>query len=101
MSDAHLAAACSGEGFLECAGDVAGCHRAAELPGDDVAREVVEHGGEIEPAPAGDLEVSEVGLPKLVGRCGLGVELIGGFNDDKRRAGDQVMRLEQAIDRSL
>jgi hypothetical protein len=43
-------------------------HGGAQLPGHDVAREVVGHGGQIEPAPAGDLEVGEVGLPKVVGR---------------------------------
>jgi hypothetical protein len=31
-----------------------------QLPGQDVAREVVEHGGQVEPAPADDLEVGEV-----------------------------------------
>jgi len=43
-------------------------HGRAQLPGQNVAREVVEHGGQVEPVPADDLEVGEVGLPKLVGR---------------------------------
>jgi 4-alpha-glucanotransferase len=43
-------------------------HGFAQFPGQDVAREVVEHGGQIEAAPANDLEVGKVGLPKLVGR---------------------------------
>src|SRR6266436_9733898 len=44
-----------------------GCrHGGAQLPGQDVAREVIEHGGQIEPAPADDLQIREVGLPKLV-----------------------------------
>src|SRR6266496_6822894 len=40
-----------------------GCrHGGAQLPGQDVAREVIEHGGQIEPAPADDLQIREVGL---------------------------------------
>jgi hypothetical protein len=82
-------------------GDVLGPHVGAQLPGDDVAREVVEHGRQIHPAPADDLEVGEVGLPHLVRPRGLGVELIGGLDHDEGRAGDQVMGLEQAINRGF
>jgi site-specific DNA recombinase len=39
---------------------------------DDVAREVVEDGGQVEPAPTDDFQIGEVGLPKLIGRRGLG-----------------------------
>ena len=53
------------------------------------------------PAPANDLEVGKVCLPQLVGRRGLVLELAGGFHDDEVRAGDQVMGLEQAIDRGF
>ena len=42
---------------IQRVGDVFGAHIAAQPPGDDVAREVVEHGGQIHPAPANDLEV--------------------------------------------
>ena len=45
----------------------------------------------IEPAPADDLEVGEVGLPQLVRGCGLVAELIGCLDDDEGRAGDQVV----------
>ena len=38
-------------------------HGRTELPGDDVARVVVQDRRWIEPAPADDLEVGEVGLP--------------------------------------
>jgi hypothetical protein len=44
--DAHLVATGSGERLLKCAG-AAGCHCGAELPGDDVAREVIEGGREV------------------------------------------------------
>ena len=63
----------------QASGDVGRAHRGAELPGDDVAGEVVEHGQEVEPAPAGDLEVGEVRLPELIDGCG--VRMISSFSD--------------------
>ena len=51
-------------------------HPGAELPGDDVSREVVQHGGEIEPAPTDHFEIGKVGLPQLVRRSGFIFELI-------------------------
>jgi hypothetical protein len=57
-------------------GDVLGPHRAAQLPGDYVARVIVEHGRQVHPAPPDDLEVGEVGLPHLVHPLGLGAEVI-------------------------
>src|SRR4051794_6163922 len=53
------------------------------------------------PAPADDLEVGEVGLPQLVGRRGLVLELLGRLDDDVGGAGDQVVRFQQSIDRGL
>jgi hypothetical protein len=49
---------------IERGGDILRLHSRTELPGDNEAREVVEHGGEIVPAPARDLEIGEVGLPE-------------------------------------
>src|SRR3954465_14287905 len=63
--------------------DVSDLHRRTELPGDNVAREVVQYRAEVKPAPAGHLEIGEVGLPKLVRRCRLILELIGGLHDDR------------------
>ena len=57
-------------------GDVLRPHRGAQLPGDDVARVIVENRGEIHPAPADDLEVGKICLPHLVGPGGLGMEAI-------------------------
>ena len=54
-----------------------GLHGRTEVPGDNEAREVVEHGGEIAPAPARDLEIGEVSLPELVGRRGLVLKFLG------------------------
>ena len=71
------------------------------LSGDDEAREVVEYGGEIVPAPAGNLEVGEVGLPELVGRRGLMFERLCRLDDDIGRTGDEIVCFQQPIDRSL
>jgi len=45
-------------------------HGREQLPGDDVAREVVEHRRQVGPAPADDLEVGEepVDVPGRVGQ---------------------------------
>ena len=51
---------------VECGSNILDAHGGTELPGHDVAREVVEYGREIVPSPAGDLEVSEVRLPMAV-----------------------------------
>ena len=81
--------------------DILGLHRRAQLPGDDVAREIVEDRAQIKPAPADHLQIGEVGLPELVWRRGLVLELVRRLDDDEGRAGDQIMRLEQAVDRGL
>ena len=70
MCDANLIAAGSRQGQLQRVGDVVGPHGRTQLPGDDVAREVIENGGQIEPSPADHLEVGAVGLPELVGGDG-------------------------------
>src|ERR1700737_308898 len=86
---------------VQCFRDVPDFHRRAELPGDEVTREVVQYRGEVKPGPADDLEIGEVGLPKLVRRRRLVLELIGGLHDDVGGTGDQVVVFQQAIDRSL
>ena len=85
VDDAGLITARRGERHLQCVGDVFGFHGGAQLPGDDVSREVIENGRQIEPAPPDDLEIREVGLPELIDGRGLVPELIGSFNDDERR----------------
>ena len=54
------------ESQLQRVGDVLGFHRGAELPGDDVAGKVVQHGREIVIAPTDHLELAEIRLPQLV-----------------------------------
>src|SRR5277367_6086064 len=66
-----------------------------------VTREVVEYRRQIEPAPTNHTQVGKVGLPQLVGcGCGLG-EVVGGLEQDESRTGDQVVRLQEPIDRGL
>ena len=86
---------------VQCIGHVLSPHVVAKLPGDDVAARVVEDRTEIEPAPAEDLDVGEVCLPKLVDGRRLVLELIARLQDDEGGTGDQIMRLERAIHRGF
>ena len=97
MNDISLIKAGRCECHLQRVGNVACFHRRTKLPGDDVAREVVEDRRQVIPAPADDLEVGEVGLPELIGRRRLVFELVGGLYHGECRACDQVMRLQKAI----
>ena len=101
MNDGHVIEPGGRERQIECGGDVLRFHRCAELPGDNEAREVVQYGREVVPAPAGDLEIGEVGLPELVGRRGLVPEFLGRFDDDISGTGDKIVRFQKPIDRSL
>ena len=49
----------------------------------------------IVPAPPLNLEIGEVGLPELVGRRGLVLELFGRLDDDVGWAGDEIVRLQK------
>src|SRR3954454_4234305 len=101
VNDGDVVEAGSRQGAIEGGCYLLGPHGRTEFPGDDETGEVVEHGGEIIPAPADDLEAGEVGLPQLVGRRGLVLELLGRLDDDVGGAGDQVVRFQQSIDRGL
>ena len=90
-----------GERHRQCVGNVLHPHGGAQLLGDDVAGEVIEHGRQIEPAPADDLQIGEVSLPQPVRRRRLVLELVGRLDDDAGWTGDQVIRLEQTADLSL
>ena len=87
--------------WIEHGGDIVRAHGRAELPGDDVARGVVEHGREIMPAPAGDLRVGEIGPPELVGRRCLVLGPGRRLDDDAGRAGDEVMRFRKPLHRGF
>jgi hypothetical protein len=91
----------SRERLVEGCRDVRGAHRRSEFPGHDVSREVVEDGRQIVPTPTSDLEVGEVGLPELVDGGGLVLELVRRLDHHIGGAGDEVVRLQQPIDRSF
>jgi len=88
-----IAAGCL-EGQFQRVGDIACRHCGAQLPGNNVSREVVQNGAQVEPAPTNDLDVGEVRLPHLVDGCGLIPEFIRRLDDHERRAGDEIMGLE-------
>jgi hypothetical protein len=77
---------------LQRVGHILGLHRRAQLPGDDVTREVVEDRRQVKLTPADDLQIGEVGLPQLVGRRRLVLELIGRLQDNEGRAGGGTAR---------
>ena len=81
--------------------DIRCAHSRTQLPGDDVAREVIQDRRQIEPASADYLQIGEVRLPELVGRGRLVRELTSSFHHDEGWAGDQVMRLQQPINTGL
>ena len=81
--------------------DVGSCYRRTGSPSRDVAREVIEHGRQIEPAPADDQQVGEISLPQLVYPCGRVTEVVGGLEQNEGRAGDEASRLQQSLDRNF
>ena len=93
MNNGHLIETGGRQRQIEGGGDVLRLHGRTELPGDNEAREIVEHGREIVSTPPRDLEIGEVGLPKWVGRRGFVLELFGRFDDDVGRAGNEIVRL--------
>ena len=50
-------------------------------------------------SPTNDFEVGKISLLHLVWADGLGVELVGRLDHDVGRAGNQVIGLQQAINR--
>lgn len=80
---------------------ILGLRGAEKLLGDDVAGEVVEHGGQINPTPANDVEVGEVCLPDLVGVGSLSIRSAQGTNHDISYSGSEVLGIEQAVNLSL
>ena len=101
MQDRGAVAARCLEGQVQRVSDVLCAHVGAQFPGNDVARVVVEHGRQVHPAPPDDLEVGEVGLPHLVRPGGLRVELVGGLDHGVGQTGDQVMGLQEAVNRGF
>ena len=77
IHDCGLIAARGCQRQIQRVGDILGFHSCAKLPSNDVASVVVEDFGQVEPAPADELQVSEVGLPQLVRSGCLVAKLIG------------------------
>ena len=98
MPDPDLIDSCGGQSMIQDLFHIAGVHGGEELPGDDVAGEGVEHGGQVAPAPADDLEVGEVGLPELMHPASGIFEAVIGLNQDVGRTGNQVVGLEDPVD---
>ena len=67
---------------LDRVGVVIGLHGCAQLPGDDVAREIVEGRRHVEPAPTYDCQAREVRLPELVLRRRLLLERLDQLQKD-------------------
>ena len=101
MPDPDVPQAGTAQGDGQGVRDIGRGHGGTQFPGQDVAREVIEHGRQIEPTPPDHTQISEIGLPELIGCGGLVLERVGGLDHDEGRAGDQVMRLQQAVDRGL
>ena len=97
VNDVNLVTSRRFQSQIQRVGHVFGPHVCAKLPRDDVAAVIIQDRAEIKPAPANDLEVSEVRLPQLVdGRC-LVFELIGRLDHDEGRTGNQVVRFQDPI----
>src|SRR6202011_5814724 len=64
---------------------------------EDVAREVIEHGRQIEPTPPDHTQISEIGLPELIGGGGRLRKMVGRLHQDEGGAGDQVVGLQEPV----
>ena len=54
------------QGEVQCFSNIARLHGRAQLPGDDIARVIIEDRRQVHPTPTNDLQISEVGLPQLI-----------------------------------
>ena len=101
MNDVNLIAT----GCLQCQIErvryIFSSHIGAEFPRDNEATVVVQDSAEVEPAPTKHFEIGEVCLPQLIDGRGFVFELAGSLDDNERGAGDQVVRLQHAVDGSL
>jgi len=89
------------DGHVQRVSHVLRLHGPAELPGDDIAREVVHHRRQIIPALADHLQLGKIRLPELVRPGCRMLELVFGRDHSKHRRCDQVVSLEDPIDAAL
>lgn len=89
-NDVDLIAAWCVQSQIQCAHRILCPHVRTEFPRSDIAAVIAQGRTEIKPAPAQNLEVSEVRLRPLVDGGGLVFELTGGFDHDEGWVGDQI-----------
>ena len=90
----NLIAAGRLKGQIQRVGDVLGPHVCAEFPSLPGHCAVMSREGD-------DLQIGEVRLPQLVDGCGFVFELARRLYNDEGWAGDQIVRLQDPIRRSL
>ncbi len=88
MNDVHLITARCLQCEVQRVGHILCPHVRAKLPGHDVAAEIIKDCAEIKLAPAQNLNVGKVRLPKLIDGCCFVFELVCGLEHDEGRAGD-------------
>ena len=71
------------------------------MPTDGIALIIIKYRGQLELPTTDDFEIGKVSLPHLVWCRGLVVKLLRRFDGDVSWAVDQVLGLEQAINKSL
>ena len=97
MNDLCLIEPCFFQRLVQRVLNVRRGYASSEFPGDNVATVVIQDCTKKEPTPADNFEISEVGLPKLVGCCRLVEELISGLHHDEGRAGDKIMGSQKPV----
>ena len=91
MDDPHSVPPGLGSGKVERVSDVRRLHRRPPRPRHEVARVLVEPGGQGVPAPPDDLQVCEVGVPQLVGPVRRMSKRLGRREYHIRRTGDEIL----------
>ncbi len=61
-------------------------------------RIIIHHSRKIIPAPADDVEIAEIGLPQLIDPLSWLIEFVLCRQHDIRRTGDEIIRLQDAVD---
>ena len=97
MAHLHLTDAGRIQRQIQCLLNIRGRRGLEQLPGDDVARVVVQERGQVIPSPADHPEIRKVGLPQLVHTSRGMLEAIAGRHHDVSWAGDQVAPLQNPI----
>src|ERR1051325_5615135 len=97
MFHQRLVQACRGERHKQRLLHIRGGHCGCELPGNDVARKVIQHRGEVIPTPTLDLEVGEICLPEFMDALGGMLVLLCCAHHSEGRTLHQVKTLQDAV----